>query len=61
MTCVCLNGYSELHSQYFYTRIVRFESQEYSFGYAVIGYAEIEFYHLDFGAWARVASGSFDV
>ena len=33
MTCVCLNGYSKLNSQYLYKGIVRFESQEkYSFG-----------------------------
>ena len=32
MTCVCLNGQSRLHTQYFYIGIVQFESQEYHFG-----------------------------
>ena len=30
MTCVSLNGLSEFNTQYFFMRMVRFESQEYT-------------------------------
>ena len=30
LTCVCLNGSSQLNKPYFYMEIVRFESQEYA-------------------------------
>ena len=41
MTCVCLNGHSELNTQYFYMGIVRFESQEYCFGGSMQVFAKL--------------------
>ena len=41
MTCVCLNGYSELNTQYFYMGIVQFDRQENRFGGRVQVFAKL--------------------